>query len=530
MKATLLCLLFNLMSVHICHTCLNFTIYNVTFSATNFEYMLHWNKDDLPQNVSFNVQYKRYGQPEWLLIHDCQNITRVYCNLTNVITDDEEYFMENQYFGRVKALSSNCTSDWFISKRLNPRDDTYLVLPKLNYVQHVNSITIVIPTPSVPISGKDKQPVTVEDLYRDDHVNYHLNFFDPEKQHTWQEAQAGRKFEVSGLSPDMEYNGSIYMSIGNKRKSDLQYFVVRTLPDHSLVTLIASLIAVFVATLVAGLLLFSCKYIKQQVQTPNSLVFKKSTGLPLMHVPKEKVINSCSVGFCPTIFTQNYEQNYKETSRKTWKEISGNSQLKMYASKSHGAMTQGQDSVDTQESYCSQNNTSSLVSSVQYGEVLHRTSSNKSYLQNTTPSSCSKASYDFEGHLQINTHQPFGDIDGDMSNAFVDDSFKFDLFSSLLGEGTNILNSIPPMGLISSVTVRNDEDFTAQMEQTEEHPPVLLTDLDFDGFTSNHMEEDNMQHILLGHGSRSYTLQCPVINSTTNILDATNGYKKQCIL
>lgn len=124
MKRTYEYLVFNLISVHICHSCLNFTNYNVTFNATNFEYLLHWNKHDLAPEVSFSVQYKRYGQTEWLLLHDCQNITRVYCNLTNAIVGDEEDFMENQYFGRVRALSTNCTSDWVLSKRLNPRDDS----------------------------------------------------------------------------------------------------------------------------------------------------------------------------------------------------------------------------------------------------------------------------------------------------------------------------------------------------------------------------------------------------------------------
>lgn len=58
----------------------------------------------------------------------------------------------------------------------------YLILPKLKYIQHMNSITILVPNPYVPIRRKDKQPVTVEDLYKGDHFEYHLNFFNPEKQ------------------------------------------------------------------------------------------------------------------------------------------------------------------------------------------------------------------------------------------------------------------------------------------------------------------------------------------------------------
>ncbi|XP_040280433.1 uncharacterized protein LOC120995352 [Bufo bufo] len=440
--------------------------------------------------------------------------------------------MANQYFGRVKAVSTNCTSDWFISKRLNPRDDTYLILPKLNYIQHVNSITLFVPTPPVPIRGRDKQPVTVEDLYKNDNFEYNLNFFNSEKKDIWQKTQTDRTFEVSGLSPDMEYNGNVYILVGNERKSDIQYFVVRTLPDYSFVTLIASLVAVFVIVLGTGLLLFSCKYIKQQVQTPNSLVFTKSTTLPLLVLPKDKVISSLTVGFFPAIFMQNFYQIHQETSRN--KEIPGNSQLHMYASQSHGAITPGQDSaVDTQESYSPQNNDSSLVSSVHYGKVFDRTSSNVAYLQNTTQDPCSNIYYDDpEEDFQINTLQPSVVFDGDMSTACIDNGFQFDLFSNLLSKESNtVLKNITSMGLLSSVTVRDDRDFTAQIDQTEEHPPVLLSDdLNFDGFLSNQMEEQNLQQSFFGQGGNLYMLPYPVENSAPDTLDRTSPYKKQCIL
>ncbi|KAM4047779.1 interleukin-22 receptor subunit alpha-1 isoform 2-T2 [Anomaloglossus baeobatrachus] len=529
MKIIYLFLVISFISVHSCESCLNFNNYNVTFNATNFEYMLHWNKHDLAPDVSFNVQYKRYGQTEWSLLHDCQNITEVNCNLTNAITSDVEHFMENQYFGRVMAFSANCTSDWVISKRLSPRDDTYLILPKLNYIQHVNSITILVSTPSVPIMGKDERPVTVEELYKNDHFKYHLNFFNPEKQDKWQKIQTDRIFEVSGLSSDREYNGTVHVSIGNDRKSEIQYFVVRTLPDYSLITLIAILIAVFVTVLGAGFLFFSCKYIKQQVRTPHSLAFKKCTTLPLMTLPKEKMISSCTVGFCPAIFMQNYEQKHQKTLRETWQEKSGNSQLQMYASQSHGASTPGQDSAgDTPKSYRPWKTILSPVSSVHYGEVLDKTRNHVAYLQNTTSYLCSKVS---EGDVKMNTHQAFVDDDSDVSSAFIDDPFKFNLFSSLLsGMSNSVLNSFTPLELISSVTVRDDRDSTAQMEQIEEHGPMLEPDLHFDGFTCNQLEEQNSQRGLLGHGGSSYILQRPVEKSTTDTLDKANVYKKQCTM
>ncbi|KAG9467553.1 hypothetical protein GDO78_014743 [Eleutherodactylus coqui] len=524
MKRTYICLFFTLISVHICHSCPNISNYNVTFNATNFEYMLHWSKPDLAPDVSFNVQYTRYGGKKWLLLHNCQNITRVYCNLTNAIVDDVEDFMKNQYFGRVKILSTNCTYDWVISKRLNPRDDTYLVLPKLNYIQHVNSITILVPTLSTPIRGKDKQPVTVEDLYKDDDFEYHLKFYNP-KQEIWQKTQTGRIFEVSGLSPDTEYRGSIYISIGKERKSAIQFFVIRTLPDYSLITLIASLTAVFIITLVAGLLFLSCKYIKQQEKTPNSLVFKKSPTLPLMTLPKDQLISSCTAECYPATSMQNYDQNHQKTSRKTWQGITRNSQL--YASQSNDGITWSQDSaVDTKGSCYPQNISSSLYS-VHYGKLFVRANHNMTYFKNTIPNPSSKDVYASEGDFQIKTNQPFVDWVGDVSTAFIDIPFKFSLFSSSLGpESNTVFNSIPSMGLISSVTVKYDSDFTTPMKQTETH----ASDSHIDGFTSNQMEEHNLQCSLLEHGDSSYILQRPEENVTKDTLDSIVQYKSQCIL
>ncbi|XP_069827384.1 interleukin-22 receptor subunit alpha-1 isoform X2 [Dendropsophus ebraccatus] len=427
--------------------------------------------------------------------------------------------MDNQYFGRVRALSANCTSDWVISKRLNPRADTYLILPKLNYTSRVSSITILVPTPYIPILGKDKRPVTVEELYKNDTFEYHLNFFNPEKQDTWQKTQKDGLFEVTGLSPDVEYDGNVYITIDNERRSNAHFFVVRTLPDYSLVILITSLVAVFVIALSAGLLLLSCKYVKQTVQTPISLVFQKSPTLPLLTLPKDKVIDSFTVGFRPAIFMQHYEQKHLEKSRNIWQEIPGNTQLQTYASQSHDASTPEQE-------YCPQKNASTSLSSVQYGKVFDMTPSNVTYVPTTTPNACSQVSYDVQGEFQKSTCQPFVDYDKDASNAFLDDPFKSNLFSFLLGEESNIvLNSLSPMGLISSVTVRDYGCFPAQMEQTEEHSPEIHL-----GFTSDQITEHNLQHSYLENGGISYILQSPVENPMTDTLERTTAYKQQCIL
>lgn len=51
----------------------------------------------------------------------------------------------------------------------------------------------------------------------------------------WQKPQKDKMFEVSGLSPNTEYNGSVYIMIGDKRKSENQNFAVKTLPGNNFI-------------------------------------------------------------------------------------------------------------------------------------------------------------------------------------------------------------------------------------------------------------------------------------------------------
>ncbi|XP_075054197.1 interleukin-22 receptor subunit alpha-1 [Mixophyes fleayi] len=525
MKSTFYYLLFSLLSVHICHGCLNFKYHNVTFNATNFEYMLQWNKRNLAPDVSFNVQYKRYGQTEWLLLHECQNITRNYCNLTNAIFNDVEdsndvdNFMKNQYYGRVSALSSNCSSDWVTSKRLNPRDDTHLILPKLNYVQHVSSITIVIPTLHVPMRSKEGQPMTVEELYRDDLFEYYVSFLNSENNEIWQKAQKEKRFEVSGLNANTEYNGSVYILIGNERKSAIQSFVVKTLPDHSVVILVASLISICAMALCGALLYMSCKYIKQEAEKPSSLDFRKMTSFPLFTSPKDKVISSCTVGVSPAMYVQ-----LNDLRQKICEERTKSSEVVTYARQFQDSTTSTQQdstTLRTQSMYCLQKNNSTTDSSDQYVRVFKdQTNNNGKYLHNPVPNPCNTISYGTQVAFHADVDHSFLDHDSGTCKGSENKICKFNFSLPLLSQEKNtFLDIIPSLPLMSSVIVSDGFGMLGQMGKEDELAPVL--NIHLDGFTNNQREENDFEHSLLGHGGSPYILQCPMENVQADILDNT---------
>ncbi|NXN33330.1 I22R1 protein, partial [Nycticryphes semicollaris] len=72
---------------------------HAAFSSTNFENILTWETEaDIPPGTVFDVQYKQYGDKDWLNKSECQSITRSFCNLTR----ETENFTEN-YYARVRA-------------------------------------------------------------------------------------------------------------------------------------------------------------------------------------------------------------------------------------------------------------------------------------------------------------------------------------------------------------------------------------------------------------------------------------------
>ncbi|XP_053563151.1 interleukin-22 receptor subunit alpha-1 [Bombina bombina] len=203
--------------------------------------------------------------------------------------------MEHQYYGRVRALSQYCSSEWVISNRLCPREDTHFSQPELNYIQDVHSVKIFVQAPSVQ---------NIEEIYSNE-VEYHLSLSKPEKQELLERTQDNNIFEFSGLSPDTKFNGSVYILISKEKKSETLDFVVQTLPDSLPVTLIVCAFVTSACLLGAGVIFLGYKYAKKTEKTPGSLVFGSTQAVQPMKPSMDKVISfpisnpSCLIHFTP---------------------------------------------------------------------------------------------------------------------------------------------------------------------------------------------------------------------------------------
>ncbi|XP_010299249.1 interleukin-22 receptor subunit alpha-1 isoform X1 [Balearica regulorum gibbericeps] len=257
------------------------------FSSMNFENILTWETEaDTPPGTVFDVQYKQYGEKVWLNKRECQSITQPFCNLTR----ETENFMEH-YYARVRASGQNyCSSNWVRSERFEPRKETIIGAPEVEYIPYVRSIKFLIRPPYTPLRGEDDHQLTIEDIYsKFGAVDYHLTIFNQRTHQKWTKNEQNKEFEISNLDPDTEYNGTVYIHL-LQRSSRSQVFCIKTLADNTW------LLYCFVALVFCAVLVFAAiccviyKYIKQHSAQPMSLDFRGISSFQPLTLTVEHII------------------------------------------------------------------------------------------------------------------------------------------------------------------------------------------------------------------------------------------------
>ncbi|XP_062484729.1 interleukin-22 receptor subunit alpha-1 [Pezoporus occidentalis] len=257
------------------------------FSSTNFENILIWETEaDIPPGTTFDVQYKQYGEKSWLNKPECQSITQPFCNLTR----ETENFTEH-YYARVRATAqSHCSSNWVRSERFEPRKETVIGAPAVEYIPYVHSIKFLIQPPYTPLRDEDEQQLTVEDVCsKFGAVEYHLTIFNQRTHQKWTKNEHNKEFEVSNLDPDTDYNGTVYLSL-LQRSSKSQVFWVKTLADHTWLLYCSVALALCTGLVFAAVSLGIYKYVKQQSAQPMSLDFRGISSFQPLTLTVEHII------------------------------------------------------------------------------------------------------------------------------------------------------------------------------------------------------------------------------------------------
>ncbi|XP_074904823.1 interleukin-22 receptor subunit alpha-1 [Buteo buteo] len=260
---------------------------HVAFSSTNFENILTWETEaDIPPGTLFDVEYKQYGEEFWLNKSECRSITQPFCNLTR----ETENFSE-LYYGRVRATGQNyCSSDWVLSERFEPRKETIIGAPEVEYIPYVRSIKFLIRPPYTPLRGEDDRELTVEDIYsKFGAVDYHLTIFNQRTHQKWTMSEHNKEFEVSNLDPDTDYNGTVYISL-LQRSSKSQVFWVKTLADSTWLLYCFVALAFCAGLVFATISYVIYKYVTQRSAQPMSLDIRGISSFQPLTLTVEHII------------------------------------------------------------------------------------------------------------------------------------------------------------------------------------------------------------------------------------------------
>ncbi|XP_047729322.1 interleukin-22 receptor subunit alpha-1 isoform X1 [Prionailurus viverrinus] len=258
---------------------------HVKFQSSNFENILTWDSrpESAPDTV-YSVEYKKYGEREWLAKEGCQRITRKSCNLTLETGNPMEH-----YYARVTAISAGGSSATKMTDRFSSLYHTTIKPPNVTCIPKVRSIQMIVHPTTTPIHTGDGHRLTLEDIFPD--LSYHLEL---QVNHTYQMHLGGkqREYEFIGLTPDTEFLGAIRIFVpALVRESDPYMCRVKTLPDRTWTYSFSGAFLFSMGFLVAGLCYLSYRYVTKPPPPPNSLnVQRVLTFQPLRFIQEHVLI------------------------------------------------------------------------------------------------------------------------------------------------------------------------------------------------------------------------------------------------
>uniref|UniRef100_A0A3B5LX35 Interleukin 22 receptor, alpha 2 n=1 Tax=Xiphophorus couchianus TaxID=32473 RepID=A0A3B5LX35_9TELE len=100
----------------------------VRFESTDFKNILHWAAPTNSSCLQYHVQYKIYGELDWLNVSNCQGIQRHHCDLSAATSDVREWYYARV---RVSCAATGSKSAWAMSRRFSPRWDTKVRPPSV---------------------------------------------------------------------------------------------------------------------------------------------------------------------------------------------------------------------------------------------------------------------------------------------------------------------------------------------------------------------------------------------------------------
>ncbi|XP_061609019.1 interleukin-20 receptor subunit alpha [Phyllopteryx taeniolatus] len=153
---------------------------NVSFSSLNLRNVLQWNPGDgTPDGTRYTVQFAFYGDSvegskgkrvNWRPVPRCKETARTWCDLSR-----ETWDLQQEYYGRVRAVGS-ALSKWVVThRRFNPKSDTTFGQPQISVEVKDNNAIIYLTGPIRYQPDDHAPPISMATIYPQ--MTYNLSVY-----------------------------------------------------------------------------------------------------------------------------------------------------------------------------------------------------------------------------------------------------------------------------------------------------------------------------------------------------------------
>ncbi|XP_004679438.1 PREDICTED: interleukin-22 receptor subunit alpha-1 [Condylura cristata] len=239
---------------------------HVRFQSRNLENILTWDSGPraAPDTV-YSVEYKTYGEKDWLAKKDCQQITHKFCNLTMETTNSGEV-----YYARVTATSAGGQSATQMSERFCVKYHAAIKPPDVTCIPKMRSIQMIVHRSPTPIQAIDGHQLTLEDIFPE--LSYRLRLQSKDTTQMVNLEVKEREHEFTNLTPDTEFLGTTKIWLPSWFKESTPYECrVKTLPDQRWAYSFSGALLLLMGLLLAGFCCLSYRYFTRLPPAPNSM-------------------------------------------------------------------------------------------------------------------------------------------------------------------------------------------------------------------------------------------------------------------
>uniref|UniRef100_H3DHY6 Interleukin 22 receptor, alpha 2 n=1 Tax=Tetraodon nigroviridis TaxID=99883 RepID=H3DHY6_TETNG len=120
---------------------------NLRFDSVDYKNVLSWSPPANGSSLLYDVQWKIYGDPDWLDAASCRGTQKLRCDLSSETSVPREW-----YYARVRSASGpSARSAWALSRRFSPRWATRISPPVLKLKVSQQKVVVQVEPPRLHI-------------------------------------------------------------------------------------------------------------------------------------------------------------------------------------------------------------------------------------------------------------------------------------------------------------------------------------------------------------------------------------------